>query len=246
MKEIKNIFLKKIDSTNKYAKENLSSFDPKNITCITADFQTMGKGRFDRKWISSKGKNLLTTFYFRLSPSPKNIGSLSLLACLSICKCLEKENLHPKVKWPNDIQLNEKKLGGVLCEAVFSKTYVDIILGIGVNINTTKEELSIIDQPATSLFVLTNNTWDRDKLLADLQKEFAQNLEVFERNGFSAFVSEFDKLLAYKDKTLHFYDGENIFKGHIDSITEDGSLRFYIATTKEIKTFHSGEIVSVE
>ena len=246
MKKIKNIFLKEIDSTNKYAKENLSSFDLKNITCITSDHQTEGKGRYNRKWISPKEKNILTTFVFRLSSFPKNIGSLSLLACLSICKCLEKENLKPKIKWPNDIQLNEKKLAGILCESVFSKNYVDIILGLGININANKEDLSIIDQPATSLFIETKKTWDRKKFLENLQNEFAQNLDVFEKKGFSSCLSDFDKRIAYKDKTLHFYDGENIFKGHIDSVTEDGSLRFYIATTKEIRTFHSGEIVSVE
>jgi len=246
MKKINNIFLEKIDSTNKYVKDNLLSFDPEIITCITTDYQTEGKGRYDHKWISSKGKNILTSFYFRLFFFPKNVGSLSLIACLSICKILENENLKPKIKWPNDIQLNEKKLAGILCEAQFSKTYVDIILGAGININSNKEELSIIDKPATSLFIETKKIWEREEILKNLQKEFAKNLDIFEKEGFSYFLSDFKKLLAYQNKTLHFYDGENIFKGHIDSLTKEGSLKFYIATTKEIKTFHSGEIISAK
>src|SRR5579872_1736709 len=102
---METIHLDSIDSTNTYAKQRAKEFAPDQITCITAEEQTAGRGRFQRKWISPRGVNLYATFYFRLPVNSLHLTSLSQVMAFSFAAVLLKEELHPKIKWPNDIQL---------------------------------------------------------------------------------------------------------------------------------------------
>src|SRR4051812_3291883 len=115
MYDVVNIHLDQIDSTNTYAKQHAQDFAPDKITCITAEEQTAGRGRFQRKWISPRGVNLYTTFYFRLPLSTLHLTSLCQVAAFSVSSLLLQSDLHPKIKWPNDVLLSGKKISGVLC-----------------------------------------------------------------------------------------------------------------------------------
>jgi BirA family biotin operon repressor/biotin-[acetyl-CoA-carboxylase] ligase len=156
---------------------------------------------------------------------------------------LLKEGLHPKIKWPNDIQLSGKKLSGVLCETVFHGGLVDIFLAIGINVNM--ESMERVDQPATSLLVETGKKWDRGALLKKLQGEFVQDLEKFKQRGFAPFHSAFENLLAYKGKTIHFFDGKKTWVGICHSLTQDGQLNLFLPD-KSMHTVVSGDIRSDE
>ena len=135
------IHLDTIDSTNTYAKRECHRFAPDQITCITAEMQTAGRGRFQRKWLSPKGVNLYTTFYFRLPPQTLHLTSLAQVMAFTLASLLIEEKLHPKIKWPNDLMLNGKKIGGILCETTFHPDFIDIFLGVGLNVNMEKENL---------------------------------------------------------------------------------------------------------
>ncbi len=173
MHEIHEIHLDTIDSTNTYAKKHCQSFAPDKITCVTAEEQTAGRGRFQRNWVSPRGVNLYATFYFRLPVNALHLISLGQVMTYSFASVLLHEGLHPKIKWPNDILLNEKKVSGVLCETTFHQNYVDLFLGIGINVNMDAETVSKIDKPATSLKIETGRVWDKQALLKKLEKQFA-------------------------------------------------------------------------
>jgi BirA family biotin operon repressor/biotin-[acetyl-CoA-carboxylase] ligase len=192
------IHLNTIDSTNAYAKAHAAEFPKDQITCITTDEQTAGRGQFQRTWLSPKGVNLYATFYFRLSARQKDLVNLAQMMACSFATVLLAEGLSPTIKWPNDIRLNGKKLSGVLCETEFHKDEVDIFLGIGVNVNTGSEVLANIDQPATSLKLETGRQWDRDLLLKNIQKQFAHDLELFKKEGFAPLQLLLEKLLIHK------------------------------------------------
>ena len=96
------IHFESIDSTNTYAKTHGNEFPLGQITCITADEQTAGHGRFNRPWSSPKGVNIYASFYFRLPKNTKHLTSLAQVMTASIATVLT--NLNPKIKWPNDIQ----------------------------------------------------------------------------------------------------------------------------------------------
>ena len=237
------IHLDRIDSTNTYAKEHVLEFPPDQITCIHADEQTAGRGRYERSWVSPPNVNLYATFYFRLPPDALHLTSLAQVMAASFASLLIAEGLHPKIKWPNDLQLSGKKVSGILCETSFHPKWVDIFLGIGINVNMEKEALNQIDQPATSLKTETGKSWDRQTLLHKLQHQFVSDLEKFKTSGFLPFYYLIDNLLAFKGETIRCFDGSREWVGICHSITNEGQLNLYLPD-HSIHTLSSGDIRS--
>jgi BirA family transcriptional regulator, biotin operon repressor / biotin---[acetyl-CoA-carboxylase] ligase len=238
---IKNIFIDEVDSTQLFAKKNYESFDPLNITCITAKQQTKGFGRYNRHWLSPKDMCLASTFYFRLNSNAKDLTSLAEIICISLAKVLINQGLAPKIRWPNDIMLNEKKLSGVLCQTIFEKNFVHLFLGIGININMDEKTAKEIDQPATSLLIETSKKWDINIFLKRFQDQFLEDFFLFLKDGFSPFHQMFYDLLLYKQKEITIFDGKDRFIGIIDSVTSSGELKLKLKSG-EVKIFQTGDI----
>ncbi len=241
--EFDDVFLKTIDSTQKWAKKNIDKFDKTKITCISAENQTKGKARFNREWLSPKKDNLNITFYFQLDSKCLHLVSIAHILALSLIKVLRDQNLDPKIKWPNDIMLNMKKLAGILCEIQIKNEAIDVFLGIGINVNSSKAFLDKIDQKATSLKVETKKDWDKQKLLKSLKNAFSKNLKLFKEKGFEPFHEKFENLLLYKGEKITFFDGQKEYKGTLHSISSDGKLNLYMPN-KEMFSFAAGDIIS--
>lgn len=239
--KIKDIYLESVDSTNTYAKTHSQEFDSAQLTCITADEQTAGRGRHQRSWYSPKGQNIYSTFYFRLPLQTLHLGSLGQVMTLCLATILLKEEIPCQIKWPNDVQLNRKKVAGVLCETQFHPHDIEIFLGIGINVNLKPDQLTHIDQPATSLLIETKHEWDREALLKKLQKQFIVDLQKFKKEGFTPFHSQFENLLAYKGQTIRCFDGKKEWVGICHSVTNDGQLNIYLPN-KEMHTILAGDI----
>lgn len=173
--KIKKIFLETIDSTNTYAKTHAQAFASDALTCIFAEEQTAGRGQFGRKWISPKGVNLYATLYFHLPLKTEKIEELAIFMAKTIKTVLEKQGLSPTLKWPNDLLLEGKKVAGVLCETVFQKTHIEVILGFGLNVNMEEKDLAQIDRQATSLKLETGRPWDKNELLDLILDEFTHS-----------------------------------------------------------------------
>lgn len=238
---IHELHLDTVDSTNTYAKQHSASFPKGQITCITAEEQTAGKGRFQRTWISPRGVNLYATFYFTLPLNTLHLVSLSQVMAYSVATLLKHEGLQPQIKWPNDVRLKEKKVSGILCETQFHKDIIDIFLGVGINVNLDAKSASQIDQPATSLYLETGKQWDKKALLKKLEAQFVKDLERFKKEGFTPFHKEFEKLLALKGETIRCFDGKKIWVGICHSLTDDGQLNLMLPD-KTIHTLLSGDI----
>lgn len=228
------IHLDTVDSTNVYGKLHFQSFLKDQITCITAEEQTAGRGRHQRPWISPRGVNLYVTFCFCLPPQTPQITTLAQVMAYSLASLLTQEGFHPEVKWPNDIQLRGKKVSGILCEASLRSDRAEIILGIGINVNLDAEELAQIDQPATSLKVESGKSWDRQILLKKLQKQFVKDLETFQNKGFAPFHEALERWLAKKGETIRCFDGEKEWVGICHSLATTGQLNLLLPD----QTFH--------
>lgn len=234
------IHFNSLNSTQTYAKENYTSFPANEITCVSADEQTAGYGRYQRKWISPKGANLYVTFCFRLPQTIQNLTSLALLMAYSFASLLIEKTLNPKIKWPNDVLLDDKKLSGILCETLFESTSVQLFLGIGINVNMETIALEQIDQPATSLKVVTGHLWNLPSLRDALQTRFANHLELFIQKGFAPFVQHIDQLLAYKGQKIYCWNGQKEWTGICHSLTCDGELKLLLPHGR-IHILRSGE-----
>ncbi len=239
--EIIDIHLDSVDSTNDYSKLHVGEFAPDKLICVYAEEQTAGHGRQNHTWHSPRSQNIYATFSFRLPIHTLHLISLGQVMTLSLAMVFLKEGLHPKVKWPNDLHIDNKKIAGVLCETQFHQTHIDIILGIGVNVNMEHAPFALINQPATSLFAETGRLWDRNALLKKLQKQFLADLQKFKKEGFTPFHSQFENLLAYKGQTIRCFDGKKEWVGICHSVTNDGQLNLYLPN-KEIHTILCGDI----
>ena len=151
--------LDEVDSTNKYTLENLSSLE--DYTAVVAKTQTAGKGRKGRNWISTDGQNL---YFSLLVKEPKinlsEISGIPQLMGLAVHQSLNHAGVKNSwIKWPNDVYVERKKICGILCESRFKGSQIEgLVIGVGVNVNSTQESLDSIDAPATSVRVCTNDT----------------------------------------------------------------------------------------
>lgn len=237
--KIKNIFFKSIDSTQVYAKKNYQNFEKNMITCISADSQTKGIGRYSNKWVSSIG-NIFSTYYFTLDKTTKDLQSLGLILAISIIKIFQKYNIDARIKWPNDILIQGKKVSGILCEIFSEKDLFHIFLGIGINVNMEEKDLLKIDQKATSLKKETGKIWDKNKLLQEMQEQFLQDLKNFYVHGFKNFFSFFKKHLLYKKQKIEIQLDDKKYEGILLDITKKGGIVLLQKTEKKI--FYSGII----
>ncbi len=240
-KKIDYMHFDSIDSTNTWAKRNAHLLNPDQLTCITALEQTAGRGRFSRRWLSPRGKNIYTTLYFCVPvdyPYLMNLGQVLALSCISV---LQTHGFEPKVKWPNDILLNGKKAGGILCETTPHDGSLGVILGIGLNVNMTKEILDTIDQPATSLAHLSGRTFDLEQILEPMLQQFLQDLDILEGQGFKAFAPRFESLLAFRGERISCQDGFQTLKGICHSINTEGRLNL-LMEDNTLRTLSSGEL----
>ncbi|MCH9811248.1 biotin--[acetyl-CoA-carboxylase] ligase [bacterium] len=158
---MKRIHFEKIDSTHLYAKRNIENFN--EITIISASFQTSGIGRKNDPWIAKENSSLLVSIVYD-APKKDKIPYLSQIWALALKEALFSLHLPITFKHPNDLMIHGKKLSGILSEIIDRKA----ITSIGLNIEQTEEDLSKIDQPATSLFIETRKKLDHEKILKAL------------------------------------------------------------------------------
>lgn len=216
-------FYKKVESTNALAVNFLeeSTFQKNFIIC--AHEQTNGKGRLEKNWYSPVGGLYFTlAFPDQIFPPP-----ITLFTGVVIHKVLSSifPELTFSIKWPNDIFVNDKKLGGILTSSNKNGTVIGI--GIDCNIGEIPDHLKEI---ATSLLIETGQKISLKKLLKIILKSFERDFYLFNEKGFSHFVEYFNNhhYLAYKRVLI--YSGENQTVGIVKTITEDGALKLETAT----------------
>lgn len=241
-REISRIHFSAIDSTNSWAKANIHLLDKDKITLVSADGQNSGRGRLTRQWISPAKQNVLATFCFFVPKDQKNLSNLAQIMSVSASKTLEGLGFQPKLKWPNDIILSNKKVGGILCETVTVEGKICVIIGVGINVNMPKDVIASIDQPATSLLLEGGEELDLEQVIDNLSDHFTKELEIFLDKGFSPFLVDYTARLVHVSKQpLHFHEHDVVWEGTFHSLNEDGSLNLLLPSGK-MKRFYNGEI----
>ncbi|MBT9174808.1 MAG: Bifunctional ligase/repressor BirA [candidate division WS2 bacterium] len=199
----KIIWLEEVDSTNNYAK-NLAEKGEEEGIVVVARKQTCGRGREDRNWISPEG-GLYLSFILRPVFPVKELTPITRLSAVAVLEAVEDiTSLKCQLKWPNDLLLHGKKVCGILTESkVVGETVVYVVVGIGVNVNNSIEELNAgLQYPAVSL---------KEKLGYDIEisillKEIIRNLNKYYpltlSKGWSFMVKKWKEKLYQVDKEL--------------------------------------------
>jgi BirA family biotin operon repressor/biotin-[acetyl-CoA-carboxylase] ligase len=233
-----------LDSTNTWAKHNAHLLDPTQMTLITADEQTAGRGRFKRPWLSPAGQNLYATFCFFYDSYRSDLNNLPQVLSLSAAQLIQDLGFQAQLKWPNDVLVEGRKIAGILCETTPVAPLLCVALGIGLNVNMPLEILQHIDRPATSLLALDGLQRNIEDMLILLQNHFLKDLDVFNRESFAPFLTAYSNCLIHKKGDLIRCQDHPLFlEGTFERINSDGTMTLslpnrdpHILVAGEIKT----------
>ena len=220
-------YLEEVDSTNLYAKSHLAELADKTV--VYTFNQTAGRGRLERKWSYMGDGNIYASIVLKPSKEIKEVYSnLTQFLCVILAKTFEDFGIIPKIKWPNDIRINKKKISGILAEAVIEGGVLKgLIIGFGVNLNCKKEDIEMINQPATSLNLEVGFEINKEKFLKKLLDKFCLLYDEFIEKGFFLIREDYVRRAEFLNETVtvRVYDKE--ITGVAKEITELGALKLY-------------------
>jgi len=224
-----------LNSTNDYL---IEIANPNEYCLCVAESQTKGRGRNLKRWQSPNNVNIYMSLSFSTNQELKNFSSFSLVSALAVHNVLLKQNIFTEIKWPNDIYLNKKKIGGILIES-FAKGRENLIV-VGIGLNVFMENNTEIERDWTSLKLeFENIEIDRNEIISEIANEVLMLKSNFEKKGFNGFVKDFNKLNFLKDKKVFL--SNSIYKeGTALDINSDGSLNIRI--DNQTKKISSGEV----
>ncbi len=235
-----------LDSTNQFLREQLTGVGQNRI--IACNLQTAGRGRRGRQWQAQLGESLTFSIGWQFQCGAAELSGLSLSVGAALIRGLHRLGFsQTALKWPNDIVINTPqgydKLAGILIELQGDmEGPSQAIIGIGLNLNLSKQTRVNIDQPVTDLASLqTQNTVDPNTVLTHLLHALLDTLQGYESNGFAADKEFWLKNNAFSNQSLKLIlsNGSQV-TGTLHDISEDGAL--VLNTEAGIKSFHAGEI----
>lgn len=214
--------LEKVSSTNQYLLKELNSNNAKTSIVLT-EYQSAGRGRRGRSWHSPYGKNIYLSLLWHFEKDPGELFGLSLVTAMAVIFTLEKYGLtNLQLKWPNDVLWNGRKLSGILIE-MMARPHIEtsVILGIGINVDMPKNS-QINDWVDISEIISTKP--DRNKITALLINEIVDILELFQKNGFSYFLPDWQRYDMLNNQTVTIYTNNNQFTARVLGISNKGEL----------------------
>lgn len=227
------VFEEITDSTNLLAKRNLHLDEG---TLFVANCQTLGRGRLGREWSSKKDDGIYMSLLLKPSITAEDISKITLVAGAALSRVIKNS----KIKYPNDIVINGKKVCGILCEMVSNKNKNPaVICGIGINVNNQSFDKELEDK-ATSLFIQTGQKQSRVKIIRDFLCEFEVLYEKFLSSGILPIMQQYRKRCVNIGKeVVATYQNKKII-GKCTDIDDDGAI--VIQTENEILKINTGEI----
>ncbi|RPD91703.1 bifunctional biotin--[acetyl-CoA-carboxylase] ligase/biotin operon repressor BirA [Candidatus Pantoea deserta] len=228
-----------IDSTNQYLLDRMSSLQSGDA-CI-AEYQQAGRGRRGRQWFSPFGANLYMSMYWRLEQGPAAAMGLSLVIGIVMAETLQQLGAKDvRVKWPNDLYLQDRKLAGILVELT-GKTgdAAQIVIGAGINLAMRGAGTEQINQGWINLQE-AGIAINRNELAATLINRLRDTLPVFERDGLAPFTERWKALDNFIDRPVKLLIGEREIHGIARGIDKQGGL--LLEQDGELKSWVGGEI----
>ena len=228
-----------IGSTNQYMMAQLERWQKGE--CLLAEMQTAGRGRRGRQWHSPFGSQFIMSMYWRLDDGPSPAMGLSLAIGVAVVRALEAQGYQGlSLKWPNDIYMARRKLAGILVEmSAAVGGLCHLVIGVGINLNLPDDVIARLDQPCAHLAEQTAAI-DRNKLSAAIIHALRETLALFEQQGLSAFLTEWNRLDMFMQQPVKVLLGDQIIHGTYCGI--DGQGNMLLQDGNGIRKFVGGEI----
>lgn len=224
------------ESTNEELKNKFS-----DNHLVIAEYQEAGRGRRGRNWQSPMATNLYFSYGWKTELPVQQLGGLSLVVGISIVEALERVGFDGlKLKWPNDVRVQQKKLAGILIELNGDASGdLEVVIGVGLNVNMQNEQ-SEIDQDWTSLANLNGKPVLRQNVLLFLLQQLQNNLKKFEGKGFSSFQKTWNRYDEALNKSIMIKRPNDHIETIARGVDDNGAL--LVETEEGIESIYVGEV----
>jgi BirA family biotin operon repressor/biotin-[acetyl-CoA-carboxylase] ligase len=221
--------------TNRAARENIDG-----CVCL-AERQTAGRGRLGREWLSPFGRNIALSVGIAIDRAATRLGGLSLAIGLATIDAITRvTHCELALKWPNDVLLDRRKLGGILIEVVGGTTPVMVVVGVGLNVGLDADDRSRIDQPIADLTEVAPGV-SRNRLASSLIDSILDYSRAFAAHGFEPMRDAWLACHALDDQAVRIAIGDRYEEGHVCGVTADGALLVRDATGG-VRAYLAGEV----
>ena len=246
---------KSIDSTNKYAREKAQSSSVTGAV-ILAEQQSAGRGRLGKEWVSPFAANIYLSMVWDFEHGARALEGLSLAIGVAVKRAMSANGVDKiQLKWPNDIYIEGKKLGGILLEMIGDPAgHCTVIIGVGINVAMPAQQGAGIEQEWTDVRTQIKNQGldhgstvggasppSRNRLAAGLISEIFSLLSDFQAQGFSSYRDEWQAADAFVGLRAVISTPKQSIVGIVRGVDQGGALRLEIDNGK-IETFIGGEL----
>lgn len=206
-----------------------------------AEHQTAGKGRRGRPWHSPFARNLYLSLLWTLPLSAAELSGISLAVGVVVAEQLIALGIPVRLKWPNDLWLEQRKLGGVLIELVGDLSGpCSLVIGLGLNVQMKRTDSQHIDQPWTDLSRWQHRLPNRTTLASLLLKALVSMLQAYPETGLAPYIARWQQLDALKDQPVLLVQGQNSTAGLARGIAQNGAL--LIDINGDLREVQGGEV----
>lgn len=214
---------------------------------IFSEEQTGGRGRSGHLWVCPKCKGLLATIVLKPRISAEHIFSITGMAAVAVAETIQDSlSLKAGIKWPNDVLINGKKVGGAIVEVIKShKQSYTLSIGIGINVNQKPSELPKLPKiPATSLYIEKKNSINRIDFARNLLESIDKWYVTLKDAHYGQIFKRWKELCTTIGQTLTVVEGDKLYHGKVIDISSSGGIILHSDNGDE-KTF-MGEHISLK
>jgi len=218
--------LGEVGSTNDVAMVAGQAGTPEGLV-VLADRQTAGRGRRGRSWASAAGVGLYTSILLRPDLLPDRVPLLTLVAGLGVAEAIEEvTGFAARLKWPNDVLMDGRKVAGILAETAFTDTRIShVVVGIGINVNHGRQDLpEALFPEATSLYLATGRLTSRGQLAAAVYNSLERWYGLFCRKRFDEILASGRARSASLGHAVEILAEEGTWQGVAMDLDSDGAL----------------------
>ena len=229
-----------LESTNSEAWEIIDDGAQSGAVVVT-DNQFQGKGRADRQWSAAPNKSLTFSILLFTEFDSNLSGWLPILSGVAVHQALKHFDIDVKLKWPNDLILDGKKVGGILCESKVKEHLMhQVVIGVGLNVNETRGDFDeALQSTATSIHIQTKKFYQRERVLAEILNCIEPLIEDLYHN-IESIQTEWEKTCSHLNQSIQFHHSKGIVEGIFVSLGKSGSA--ILDVNGEDKAYYSGEI----
>ena len=234
-------YYNRLDSTNTEAWE-LVEKSKNHGTIVITENQIKGRGQKTKTWGMVPGKSLVFSLILAKNYLIDYSGLISLSVSLALHDSLNKRGLDAKLKWPNDLFINGKKIGGILCETKTDNSNIkNMVIGVGVNVNESiAEHDESIQKNLTTMFEISKHPHQRELIVAEFINSFELFLNKLSIEPNQIIEAWLDKCMHLNEKIL-FLQNEKILEGIFCGLDDNGFAKIEI--DKKIKSFSSINLI---